>query len=196
MNQTFSLSIRFQALTKPSILKPSPLRSTDLFRSSSAPFRSMSSTSSSLPFALERSVAISAVARASSLTSKVFHNLVKSDTVTKSDKSPVTVGDFSAQAVVNTVLTTHFPKDPIVGEEDASDLKQAGKEDLKKQVIELANEALKGSAKACPALSGDEKNGWGESELSEEVLLKNIDKGNFEGGNTGREFQARGIWAV
>lgn len=123
------------------------------------------------------------------MTSKVFHNLVKSDTVTKSDKSPVTVGDFSAQAVVNTVLITHFPNDPIVGEEDAGDLKKEGNESLKNQVVELANEALKGSAKACPAIDGDTKNAWGQSELSEEVLLKNIDKGNFEGGKSGSEYK-------
>ena len=49
-------------------------------------------------------MAISAVERACSLTDKVFRNLVTADTVTKKDKSPVTVGDYSAQAVVNAIL--------------------------------------------------------------------------------------------
>jgi len=44
----------------------------------------------SLAFSLERRVAISAVSRACSVTSIVFQNLVKNETLTKGDKSPVT----------------------------------------------------------------------------------------------------------
>ncbi|KAI1782388.1 3(2),5-bisphosphate nucleotidase HAL2 [Ganoderma leucocontextum] len=63
--------------------------------------------------------------------------LVKQETSTKDDKSPVTAGDFPAQAVVNTILHRTFTDDPIVGEEDASDLRI-----LRDRIIELANETL------------------------------------------------------
>lgn len=47
-----------------------------------------------LAFSLEKRVAISAVLRACSLTSAVFQKLVKNETLTKDDKSPVT-GNFN-----------------------------------------------------------------------------------------------------
>jgi len=75
-----------------------------------------------VPFALEQQVAIAAVRRACALTTTVFNKLVAGETLVKGDKSPVTVADYSAQAVVNTILSNAFPNDPIVGEEDASDL--------------------------------------------------------------------------
>lgn len=44
----------------------------------------------SLLFAAERQVAISAVRRACGLTSAVFNKLIKNETLTKGDRSPVT----------------------------------------------------------------------------------------------------------
>jgi len=44
----------------------------------------------SLLFTTERQVAITAVRRACGLTSAVFNKLVKNETLTKGDKSPVT----------------------------------------------------------------------------------------------------------
>jgi len=44
----------------------------------------------SLLFATERQVAITAVRRACRLTSAVFNNLIKNETLIKGDKSPVT----------------------------------------------------------------------------------------------------------
>ena len=44
----------------------------------------------SLLFTTERQVAITAVRRACGLTSAVFNQLVKDETLTKGDKSPVT----------------------------------------------------------------------------------------------------------
>lgn len=46
----------------------------------------------SLAFAAEKQVAIAAVRRACVLTSSVFNQLVKNETLTKDDKSPVTGG--------------------------------------------------------------------------------------------------------
>jgi 3'(2'), 5'-bisphosphate nucleotidase len=145
---------------------------------------------SSAPYALERAVAISAVARASSVTARVFRLLVTKSsaagaTVTKSDASPVTVGDYAAQAVVNIVLGAHFPDDKIVGEEDAAELRKPESAALREQVVQLANEALSGSEQECPAQ--DSANKWGAEPLSEEKILAAIDRGNHEGGATGRE---------
>ena len=50
----------------------------------------------SLLFATERQVAITAVRRACGLTSAVFNKLVKNETLTKGDKSPVTGKSLSA----------------------------------------------------------------------------------------------------
>ena len=44
----------------------------------------------SIPFATEQQVAIAAVRRACTLTTAVFNNLVKGETLVKGDKSPVT----------------------------------------------------------------------------------------------------------
>ena len=51
-------------------------------------FRSLSTMS--LPYAYEKQVALAAVRRACALTSSVFNKLIKNETLTKGDKSPVT----------------------------------------------------------------------------------------------------------
>lgn len=149
------------------------------------------SSSSSKQYALERAIAISAVERACSLTDKVFRNLVTADTVTKKDKSPVTVGDYSAQAVVNAILGSHFPEDPIVGEEDSKDLQKPESEPLRNQIFALANEALQNPAQECPAVaeaaeSKSDPQAWNGRELTEQELLSAIDRGSAEGGAKGR----------
>ncbi|EIM84996.1 3',5'-bisphosphate nucleotidase [Stereum hirsutum FP-91666 SS1] len=133
----------------------------------------------SLDLATEQQVALAAVRRACTVTSLVFNNLVKGETLVKGDKSPVTVGDFSAQAVVNTVLQQAFPNDPVIGEEDADDLRS--NPELRSRVVELANEVL-----SQPLGYGEMKE-WGlGEERTEEQLLEAIDRGNYEGGRTGR----------
>jgi 3'(2'), 5'-bisphosphate nucleotidase len=66
-------------------------------------------------FVQERRIGIQAVIKASRLCQNVFNKLVKQQTITKTDSSPVTVADFGAQAVVNHILFSNFPQDPIVG---------------------------------------------------------------------------------
>lgn len=53
---------------------------------------SISTAIMSNPLAFEQQVAIAAVRRACVLTNSVFNKLVKNETVTKDDKSPVTGG--------------------------------------------------------------------------------------------------------
>ncbi|KAL0947948.1 hypothetical protein HGRIS_010577 [Hohenbuehelia grisea] len=137
----------------------------------------------SLAFSTEKQVAISAVRRACSLTASVFNRLVKSETSTKDDKSPVTVADYSAQAVISTMLAHAFPADSIVGEEDSSDLRAESGSDLRSRVIELANEALTADL----ALGDNAEWGIGPGQAkSPEQLLDAIDRGNFAGGRHGR----------
>lgn len=156
----------------------------------------------SVPFAAEKQVAVAAVRRACLLTSSVFNKLVKNETMTKDDKSPVTggfiqpsivhpllnfavVGDFGAQAVVSTILGRTFPGDPIVGEEDAEDLRLESGSALRQRIVELANETLTAE------LSIGEMEEWGlgpSQAQTTEQLLDAIDRGTYAGGRTGREF--------
>ncbi|KAJ2642542.1 3'(2'),5'-bisphosphate nucleotidase [Coemansia sp. RSA 1694] len=100
--------------------------------------------------AKERAVAIEAVERASQVCQAVFKRLITAETLTKKDKSPVTVADFGAQAVVNHILEQHFPDDPVVGEEDSKDLQGEDGRALREKVTELVN------ATTGDAMSSDE----------------------------------------
>ncbi|KAJ1656853.1 3'(2'),5'-bisphosphate nucleotidase, partial [Coemansia sp. RSA 25] len=92
--------------------------------------------------AKERAVAIEAVERASQVCQAVFKRLITAETLTKKDKSPVTVADFGAQAVVNHILEQHFPDDPVVGEEDSKDLQGEDGRALREKVTELILRAI------------------------------------------------------
>ena len=80
----------------------------------------------------------------------------------KQDRSPVTIADFAAQALVCNILQQTFPNDPIVGEEDSSQLKQPESTDIRKQVVEHVNNALAQSA-------------------DETTVMDWIDRGNADG---------------
>ncbi|KAG9088303.1 hypothetical protein FS749_002257 [Ceratobasidium sp. UAMH 11750] len=137
-------------------------------------------------YALEKHVAITAVSRACSLTASVFKKLVNAETVIKGDKSPVTVADISAQAVINTVLKNAFPDDPVIGEEDTSDLRLDTEPArlLRERIVQLASDALS------PAPSANEvqgANSWGlGTKPTEAELLDTIDRGKYAGGAKGR----------
>jgi 3'(2'), 5'-bisphosphate nucleotidase len=71
----------------------------------------------------EKQVAIAAVTQAARLCEAVRQSLVP-QAIEKNDKSPVTIADYGAQAIVCKALATAFPHDPVVGEEDTTDLRQ------------------------------------------------------------------------
>jgi 3'(2'), 5'-bisphosphate nucleotidase len=71
----------------------------------------------------EKQVAMAAVRQAAQLCETVRQALVP-EAIEKNDKSPVTVADFGAQALICRALAEAFPQDPVVGEEDAADLRQ------------------------------------------------------------------------
>ncbi len=70
----------------------------------------------------EAQFAIAAVREAATLTRLVQREMV-SPALTKGDKSPVTVADFSAQAIVAKRLGEVLPEAKLVGEEDSDDLR-------------------------------------------------------------------------
>ncbi len=66
--------------------------------------------------------AIRAVRMASILVKTIQAEMV-SPAIAKQDRSPVTVADFAAQALVGHLLEAHFPEDPVIGEEDSAVLR-------------------------------------------------------------------------
>ncbi|MEN8242003.1 MAG: 3'(2'),5'-bisphosphate nucleotidase [Chloroflexota bacterium] len=65
--------------------------------------------------------ALKAVRQATLLVKKIQAEMV-TEALTKGDKSPVTVADFAAQAVVARLLLSTYPDTPLVGEESAAAL--------------------------------------------------------------------------
>ncbi len=114
----------------------------------------------------ERRAAIAAVEMASRLCADVQLRLVGSITLAKGDKSPVTVADFGAQAIVNHHLGMLFPHDPIIGEEDAAELRKPENAALTAKVLAAIREII--------------------PTMSEQSALSAIDRGNSMGGREGR----------
>jgi len=70
-------------------------------------------------------VALKAVTGASLICRQIQSQLVSEDSITKKDKSPVTIADYASQALICQILNEHFPEIPVVGEEDAGSLRQS-----------------------------------------------------------------------
>src|SRR5262245_28723645 len=77
-----------------------------------------------MTYCREKQVAVEAVRRAALLCTAVRADMVDTAFLQKDDKSPVTVADFGAQALVCQSLSAAFPQDAIVAEEDAADLRK------------------------------------------------------------------------
>jgi len=127
----------------------------------------------------ELHVALLAVQRATLLTKSVFHSHAKG-TLSKSDASPVTIGDFGAQALIISALQHNFPDDEIVAEEEAKDLRENSQ--LRETVWDLVQSAKLNDSTSEDVLGGALKSADG--------MLDIIDKGDSKGGNKGR------IWAI
>ncbi len=74
----------------------------------------------------ELSTAIDAVTKAADLCVRVRADMVNPEAMEKNDRSPVTIADFGAQAVICEILHRIFPDDAIVGEEDSAELQRPG----------------------------------------------------------------------
>jgi 3'(2'), 5'-bisphosphate nucleotidase len=114
----------------------------------------------------ERRLALIAVERAARLCRAVQAELVDGSTLTKGDRSPVTVADFGAQAVVSLTLGSTAP--PIVGEERADALRATEGRALRETVVEHVRRIL--------------------PETSEAAALDAIDACRDQGGPAGRRW--------
>lgn len=114
----------------------------------------------------EMATAIAAVVAASQLCQNVRASLTQDQSMTKDDRSPVTVADFGAQAVVLAALANAFPQDPVVAEEDAAELMDPSNASLKTRVVS-AVQAI-------------------DPQANESSVMAAIDRGQHQGGATGR----------
>jgi len=87
-------------------------------------------------------VALDAVTKAADLCIRVRKDMVNPNALEKKDKSPVTIADFGAQALVCEHLGRHFPGDVIVGEEDSSDLQKPSNAPLLVEIIDYVQTFL------------------------------------------------------
>lgn len=137
------------------------------------------STVSTMTYEKELHVAQLAVQRATILTQRVFHEKAKG-TESKDDKSPVTIGDYGAQALIIRAINYNFPQDEIVGEEEASSLRDnAG---LATQIWDLVKSTKLDANEAEAELGGPL--------TDREQMLQAIDAGKSAGGAKGR------VWAL
>lgn len=88
-----------------------------------------------MPYAEEKKVAIAAVVSAAKLCEQVrqSHFLASMD---KADRTPITIADFGAQAVICRAIAGSFPADAIVAEEDTALLKQP---EMRQRFVEVTN---------------------------------------------------------
>ncbi len=113
-------------------------------------------------------VAVEAVTEACGLCQAVQANLVSEETMAKKDKSPVTVADFGVQAIITAELVKAFSDIPMVGEEDAAELRTDSGAEIRQNVVKHVNTI--------------------RPELSESEILEAIDYGMHTGGPTGRHW--------
>jgi 3'(2'), 5'-bisphosphate nucleotidase len=86
--------------------------------------------------ARELDAALAAVREAGALCREIGQ-AVDRGALAKPDRSPVTVADFGAQALICRALAEAFPDDPVMGEEDAHALRRPGSEALLARVTGL-----------------------------------------------------------
>jgi HAL2 family 3'(2'),5'-bisphosphate nucleotidase len=85
--------------------------------------------------------AVQAVRDAALLAAHVQADMV-TPAITKEDRSPVTIADYAVQALVGQRLQDNFPKAVLVGEEDASNLREEEGLEALEQVAHFLSEAL------------------------------------------------------
>jgi 3'(2'), 5'-bisphosphate nucleotidase len=92
-----------------------------------------------------KQIAVEAVTQAAKLCLAVQADMVNVDSMEKGDRSPVTIADFGAQALVCHYLKAHLPEAVIVGEEDSTELKQPENSEKLAQVTSYVQRFLSGA---------------------------------------------------
>ena len=125
-----------------------------------------------------RLAGVAAVRAAAVVTEAVRADLQAADSVGKADKSPVTVADFAAQAILVLRLREAFPAIPVVAEEDADALRESS---------ELCGRVV-ARVQACPGCEA----------LSPDAILEAIDSGRASppGPAAAGETAARYFWCI
>ncbi|NNE44239.1 MAG: 3'(2'),5'-bisphosphate nucleotidase, partial [Gemmatimonadetes bacterium] len=100
----------------------------------------------------ELAVALDAVRAAARLCETVRREMV-GESMEKKDRSPVTVADFGAQALICRALQAEFPADPVVGEEDAAELRTDEGAPILSKVAGYVSQEV-------PGATSDETAGW------------------------------------
>lgn len=93
-----------------------------------------------MSYTQEKEVAITAAIAAAKLCEAVRHQIPPA--MEKSDKSPVTVADYGSQAIICKALSEAFPQDPVVGEEDATELRQPAMAENLAKVTQYVQEII------------------------------------------------------
>lgn len=124
----------------------------------------------------ELNAAVEAVRLASKLCNAVQSQLKSAEKVEKDDSSPVTVADYGAQALVAWSLHRTLPHHTfsMVAEEDSADLRAPEGAVMLNRITDLVNETL-AEEKDAPLLTSDD-------------VIALIDKGDSEGGPSGRHW--------
>ena len=100
---------------------------------------------------LERETGLRAVRAAARLCQAVRATMVENNDaakIDKSDKSPVTVADFGAQALVCQIIAEQFPDDAIVGEEGSAALREENHAAHLEKVVSFVNQQIAANAEA------------------------------------------------
>jgi len=112
------------------------------------------------PSRILKAQAVSLVRQACAITRAIQHRLRPAGTLDKEDRTPVTVGDFSVQAVISLSLLRSFPSIPLLAEEDDAPLRQD--RTVRQQVLNAVNRTLPG--------------------VTEEEVMASISRGRHPGG--------------
>ncbi len=110
--------------------------------------------------------ALEAVRNACAVCRAVQERAEDASALAKDDRSPVTIADFAAQAVIIRALNDAFPGDPVVAEEDSSQLRRPENAPILGRVCEHVRSLYQ--------------------EMGREEILRTIDRGDGAGGPSER----------
>ena len=111
---------------------------------------------------------------AKSLQKTLLEN--KSAAISKTDSSPVTIADFSVQALVVSEIRHAFPQDQVIGEENSSVLRQDP------QALEAVTEVVRREAK--PGMLVTSSNKEQQAKISSDDICQVLDHGRISAKRT------------
>ncbi len=117
-------------------------------------------------YAHECQIALEAVEKACRLAQRMQGTLQALDIVNKEDLSPVTITDFSCQALINHRILEDFPDALIMGEEDALLLRSPENHLIKEKIVDQLKEF--------------------DPSFDETHILSAIERGNYGGSSSAR----------